>query len=67
MNKETSIFKNKKNKDSGAILQIEEPDKTHVETYNLSIVENANRFVFSQNGIFPNNIDEVEYKPWWNI
>lgn len=67
VNKETSFFKNKRIKDNGAILHLEEQDKMHVETYNLAIAENANRFVFSQDGIFLNDIEKIEYKPWWNI
>lgn len=66
INKESSIFDESIN-DSSTIIHLGEEDILEVETFNLSIIENANRFVYSMNGKFPNTISTTNYKEWWNL
>ncbi len=66
VNKESSMF-DKNIKKNSTIIQLEEDDIEQVMIYNQTIIEKANRFVYSIDGKFPENIKEVEYKYWWNL
>lgn len=66
VNKESSMF-DKNIQDSSTLIHIEEKDKTQIEILNLSIIEKANRFIYSIDETFPEKIKDVEYKPWWNL
>lgn len=62
----TSKFFDNYIEEKNSIIHLEEKDVFQVETYNLTIAEKANRFVYSMNGNFPEQIDHIEYKKWWN-
>ena len=66
VNKESSMF-DKRIKKNSTIIQLEEDDIEDVIVYNQTIIEKANRFVYSVDGKFPENIKDVEYKHWWNL
>ncbi|MBP7318959.1 MAG: DUF4238 domain-containing protein [Flavobacterium sp.] len=66
VNKNSKLFDNNIEKNS-TIIHLEEKDIFQVKTYNLSIAEKANRFVYSMNGDFPERISHIEFKPWWNL
>lgn len=66
VNKESPIF-DKNIKKNCAIIQLEEDDIEQIEVYNQTIIEKANRFVYSIDGKFPENIKNIEYKYWWNL
>jgi len=66
VNKNSIFFDNNIERE-GTVIHLEEKDIFQVETYNLSIAEKANRFVYSMNGDFPEEISHIEYKPWWNL
>ena len=66
VNKNSSFFDNNI-KEKSSIIHLEEEDVFQVETYNHSIAEKANRFVYSIDGNFPEKINQIEYKTWWNL
>jgi hypothetical protein len=66
VNKESPIF-DKNIKKNCTIIQLEEDDIEQIEIYNQTIIEKANRFVYSIDGKFPKNIKNIEYKYWWNL
>ncbi|MEI7586457.1 DUF4238 domain-containing protein [Runella sp.] len=65
VNKKSSIWNNRIT-NSSSILKIDNSEKRQIEVFNQAIIENANRFVFSLNGQFPEDIKSVTYKEWWN-
>lgn len=66
VNKKSTIWDERITNNS-SIIKIEDADKNQIEVFNQSIIESANRFVYSLNGEFPKEIESVEYKEWWNI
>lgn len=66
VNQKSSIWDNRITNNS-SIFKIENSDKGQIEILNQSVIENANRFVFSLNGQFPEEIKSVIFKEWWNI
>lgn len=66
INKNSSFF-DKTLQEKSSIIHLEEKDVLQVETYNHLIAEKANRFVYSIDGNFPEQISQIEYKTWWNI
>jgi hypothetical protein len=66
VNRNSQLFDKNIDKTS-TIIHLEEEDVFQVETHNLTIAEKANRFVYSINQSFPSNINDIEFKPWWNI
>lgn len=66
VNKNSMLF-DSRIKDNATIIHLEEEDVSQVEAHNLSIIEKANRFVYSINGGFPSTINTVSYKEWWNM
>jgi len=65
VNKKCSMWDNRII-NSSSILKIDNSEKSQIEAFNQSIIEMANRFVFSLNGQFPEDIKSVIYKEWWN-
>jgi hypothetical protein len=65
VNKKSSMWDNSIT-NSSSILKIDNSSKQQIEIFNQSIIEKANRFVFSLNGQFPKDIVSVTYKEWWN-
>ena len=65
VNKKSSMWDSRIT-NSSSILKIDNSEKSQIEVFNQSIIEKANRFVFSLNGQFPEDIKSVTYKEWWN-
>lgn len=65
VNRKSSVCK-KNIEHTSTIIHLEEEDIFQVQTHNQSIIEKANRFIYSINGDFPSFIDNVEFKSWWN-
>lgn len=65
VNKQSSLWDNRIT-NSSSIFKIDNSKKIQIEVFNRNIIESANRFVFSLNGQFPEDIKTITYKEWWN-
>ncbi len=65
MNRESESFGDFLFKKS-EIVNIEESNVSLIKNYNQSIIEKANRFVYSIDGKFPDDIDDTPYIEEWN-
>lgn len=62
-----SVLYDKEEWESGVINNVEEKDIKQILALNQTLIEKANRFVYSIDSTFPAGIIKVKYKEWWNI
>lgn len=62
-----SIHFDNRIEEKSTLIHLEEDEVLQVEVYNHSIAEKANRFIYSNDGNFPVNIADIDYKQWWNL
>lgn len=66
VNKKSSMWDNRITNNS-SVIKVDNSEKRQIEVFNQSIIEGANRFVYSLSGQFPEEIKSVNYKEWWDI